>query len=368
MRKIILSFLFVLFFIPLNAQRVIRYITFYPVPYGSHQNLNVSDTTILNASNGGKTIVSGGLSVSSAPNFEGSAFITVEGNDMAVQTLGTIRSGDSEDVSLGIANITGPNTIVQELDNSLSYAYIANTSELGADTRYGSVSFSALPNCGYANPSWKALRLKGSEECKYYLTCGGEGDSGCDEAPDLPECEFGPWIRAESKVIDTCGGARIHGCIQTTDCGDPDKPCLKLREAVAAYIPTTFNCGAGRQPDIYCYEDSVNCTQNNVSSFCRNHNGPEYINIDGLIYAPEMCSVSTLSDATFWCRNNPAKAGCILCNRGSCSYAGTMACVNSYTINSPSSASCNNAVVNVEGFVCQEGEDQPTTYYRICGG
>ena len=41
MKKNFLFLVFSLFFLPLNAQRIVKYISFYPIPYGSHETLKV---------------------------------------------------------------------------------------------------------------------------------------------------------------------------------------------------------------------------------------------------------------------------------------------------------------------------------------
>lgn len=367
MYKFLVSFLFILFIVPLNAQRMIKYITFYPVPYGSHQKLNVTNTAIISGRDGGESVIAGRLSTPSSPTFEGTVLLDLESGTQ-LSTNGTIRSGDMGTVtSYGIANITGPNNTISNVDNIISNAYVADVSNINSSALLGGISLSNLPNCGDNIPAWKALRLKGSEECKFYLTCSGSGDTGCEKAPDLPECDFGPWIMATTDIIDTCGDSRRQGCVQTSPCGASDRPCVKLREGVYSQIPTTFNCGMGQSLSQYCYSGSKNCTDANVSFVCRQHNGPKNMTVNGYYTAAEYCSFSTDYEATFWCRENPSKRGCLLYGNAA-SYTASLACAQSYNITSPSNAYCINVTTNIGGYICQDGEDDATVYYRVCGG
>lgn len=367
MYRLLVLFLFVLFFVPLNAQRMVKYVTFYPVPYGSHQRLNVTDNAIISGRDQGESVIAGKLAVPTSPTFEGTVLLDVPSGTQVFVGSG-IRSGDVDTGTIyGDAYITGPDTSLENLDNVITNAYVADTANVNYSSIFDGKSLSDLPNCGDSVPSWKALRLKGSEECKYYLTCSGSGDTGCEKAPDLPECEFGPWIMATTDMIDTCGSSRRQGCIQTSACGASDRPCVKLREAVYSQIPTRFNCGMGKSLSQYCYSGSTKCTDANVSFVCRQHDGPKNMTVNGYYTAAEYCSFSTDYEATFWCRENPSKRGCLIYGNAA-SYTASLACAQSYSITSSSYAACRNATVNVGGYICQDGEDDATVYYRVCGG
>ena len=51
MKKYIFILALLLLVGPVNAQRVVKYITFYPVPYGSHERLNVEEEFMVNMGN-----------------------------------------------------------------------------------------------------------------------------------------------------------------------------------------------------------------------------------------------------------------------------------------------------------------------------
>ena len=367
MYRFLVSFLFVLFFAPLNAQHMVKYVTFYPVPYGSHQNLNVTDTAVISGRDGGESVIAGTLSVPSSPLLEGSVLLNVQsGTQLSINSA--IRSGNIDTATTyGEAYMTGTDISLNNFDEAIKDVYAADTANVNSSVIYDDNTLSKLLDCGDGEPSWKALRLKGSEECKYYLTCSGSGDTGCEKAPDLPECEFGPWIMATTDMIDTCGSSRRQGCIQTSACGASDRPCVKLREAVYSQIPTRFNCGMGKSLSQYCYSGSTKCTDANVSFVCRQHDGPKNMTVNGYYTAAEYCSFSTDYEATFWCRENPSKRGCLIYGNAA-SYTASLACAQSYSITSSSYAACRNATVNVGGYICQDGEDDATVYYRVCGG
>lgn len=369
MRKFAFFVLLCALFAPLNAQRMVKYITFYPIPYGSHDRLDVKNTAIISGRDGGKSEVAGRLTVPGAITLDGILRLKETGGSN-VTTTGAIRSGDVNTVmAYGRADLIGPSNTVEALDNNVDYAYVAEETSVNSNVKIGSYALTNLAGGCASTPNWCPLRLKGSEECKYYLTCGScnEASNGCD-APDLPECEFGPWQIGPANIQDTCGDSQREGCIQTHACGTENFPCTALREAVSASIPATFNCGRGDTPSAYCYTGSKQCTDANLTWFCGQHDGAKRMIINGTYYAVEICSFSNVSDATFWCRENPSKPGCILYGNAA-SAAGTQACYSSYTIYSSSSASCHTATANVGGYICQGGTgDTSTMYYRVCGG
>ncbi len=365
MYRFLVSFLFVLFFAPLNAQHMVKYVTFYPVPYGSHQNLNVTDTAVISGRDGGESVIAGTLSVPSSPLLEGSVLLNVQsGTQLSINSA--IRSGNIDTATTyGEAYMTGTDISLNNFDEAIKDVYAADTANVNSSVIYDDNTLSKLLDCGDGEPSWKALRLKGSEECKYYLTCGGSGNSGCEEAPDLSQCEFGPWIIMDSNdKSDTCGNSPKQGCIQISRCGASDRPCSKIREAVFTQVPTTFNCGMGQSLSQYCYDNSAKCTEQSVSSICRQHDGPKTMIIDGSYTPVEYCSFSNKDEPMYWCRENPSRKGCLSYSSSDSSMAYS-ACSQSYHFSGAASY-CIDATVNIIGYVCQDVEDTSTMYYRVC--
>lgn len=58
MKKYLLFFLFSLIVLPLNAQRIVKYVSFYPIPYGSHQTIKVLPDDRF--ANSGKAVINSG--------------------------------------------------------------------------------------------------------------------------------------------------------------------------------------------------------------------------------------------------------------------------------------------------------------------
>lgn len=177
---VVLLFLFVL--LPLNAQRMIKYITFYPVPYGSHANLTVAQEFMINMgtdteSQTYKTEVKGDFSVALDSELEGFADIRGGG---ALSTTGAVRSGNTEEVSLtGKAySLSGYTYLTSSGQTIPSLTSASSSSFNGAKTLLGSTQLNKLAGCTSA-AQWRSLRLKGSQDCKMYLTCGGSGSTGC---------------------------------------------------------------------------------------------------------------------------------------------------------------------------------------------
>ena len=178
---VVLLFLFVL--LPLNAQRMIKYITFYPVPYGSHASLTVANEFMINMGTDTedkayKTEIEGDFSVAKESAIEGFADIRGEGR---LTTTGTVKSGndpsggydDSKAYSTyGTTYLRDPNQTLQSLTSTSSSSFNASKTFLDG------VNLNNLSACA-SDAQWVSLRLKGSQDCKMYLTCGGSGSTGC---------------------------------------------------------------------------------------------------------------------------------------------------------------------------------------------
>lgn len=182
MKKTAVVLLFLFALLPLNAQRMIKYITFYPVPYGSHANLTVAQEFMINMgtdteSQTYKTEVKGDFSVAKDSDLEGFADIRGGGT---LSTTGQVRSGNAEEISLtGKAYSIGEYTYLTNSGQTIPSLTSTTTSSFnGAKTLLGSTQLNKLAACTSA-AQWRSLRLKGSQDCKMYLTCGGSGSTGC---------------------------------------------------------------------------------------------------------------------------------------------------------------------------------------------
>lgn len=204
MKKTAVVLLFLFALLPLNAQRMIKYITFYPVPYGSHANLTVAQEFMINMGTDTeaqtyKTEVKGDFSVAKQSDIEG--FADIRGGAGTLATTGTVRSGNTEEVSLtGKAYSVGENTYLTGSGQTIpSLTSTTSSTFNGAKTLLGSTQLNKLAGCTSAQ--WSSLRLKGSEDCKMYLTCGGSGDTGC--TTPIFSCKSGYCM--ESGVCTTKG-------------------------------------------------------------------------------------------------------------------------------------------------------------------
>ena len=71
MRKYIFILAVLLFAAQANAQRMVKYITFYPVPYGSHESLSVEAEFMVNMGNEMTSEVGGEVYIGGDSDFEG---------------------------------------------------------------------------------------------------------------------------------------------------------------------------------------------------------------------------------------------------------------------------------------------------------
>lgn len=183
MKKTAVVLLFLFALLPLNAQRMIKYITFYPVPYGSHASLTVAHEFMINMGTDTedkayKTEIEGDFSVARESAIEGFADIRGEGT---LTTTGTVKSGNDAFGGYGKAYSVSGNTYL----NNAGAAYrIESVSSSGSasfnasKTLLNGVRLDKLSACA-SGAQWRSLRLKGSQDCKMYLTCGGSGSTGC---------------------------------------------------------------------------------------------------------------------------------------------------------------------------------------------
>ncbi len=183
MKKTAVVLLFLFALLPLNAQRMIKYITFYPVPYGSHASLTVANEFMINMGTDTedkayKTEIEGDFSVAKESAIEGFADIRGEGT---LTTTGTVKSGNDAFGGYGKAYSVSNTTY---LNNAGAASRIESVSSSGSASFNASKTFlngvrlDKLSACA-SGAQWRSLRLKGSQDCKMYLTCGGSGSTGC---------------------------------------------------------------------------------------------------------------------------------------------------------------------------------------------
>lgn len=197
MKKTAVVLLFLFALLPLNAQRMIKYITFYPVPYGSHASLTVAHEFMINMGTDTedkayKTEIEGDFSVAKESAIEGFADIRGEGT---LTTTGTVKSGNDAFGGYGKAYSVSSTTY---LNNASAVGRIESVRSSGSasfnasKTLLNGFKLDKLAGCT-AGAQWGSLRLKGSEECKIYLICGngsGAAYTGCGDVPQF-SCKSG---------------------------------------------------------------------------------------------------------------------------------------------------------------------------------
>lgn len=268
MKKTAFFCLFLFALLPLNAQKMIRYITFYPVPYGQHANLTVSDKLMINMGTDNtefhnyKTEVAGAFSIENGSDIKGFADISGESGNFS--TTNEIKSGSETHPSGVVGKAysyagsgrtyfgkTGETGIIKNLYSSGSSSFE------GAKTFVNGTKLDKLAACS-GGAQWRSLRLKGSEECKMYLTCGsGSGDTGCDDEPDF-RCkngyclEDGACVAGESASRSCVGYDQdaIGGTIYRT------KVCTKSGWSYGLWgsdkSRTNCRCGEGKWDGTQC--------------------------------------------------------------------------------------------------------------------
>ena len=106
MKKYLFPLLFLLVLMPLNAQKVVKYITFYPIPYGSHETITVEKVgasakegrAYINARDESFTVVNGNFIYPNASYFKGNLSLHNANNNTVLGTsTGQIKSGNGAD-------------------------------------------------------------------------------------------------------------------------------------------------------------------------------------------------------------------------------------------------------------------------------
>lgn len=220
MKKLFILLLPLLFCTPLNAQRLIKYTTFFPTPYGSHENIvvdvdrkneyvdgqnkiyvngkeytrsgnaylntggsysqqvvtesvpNLGNVFKYDGSLNSGTIVSGDLNIAkegvqgAIMDIEGLLLVTKETASADFSNI-TIGNGPKDEIN-GQANFNGlVDGALARASGAANYTNIIGEVTLNKDN----AQYSKLAECNGV-VRVLPLRLKGTEECRYYLTCG----------------------------------------------------------------------------------------------------------------------------------------------------------------------------------------------------
>jgi len=184
----IFSFLFILAGTLTNAQ-LIKYVSYFPIPYGYHSKINVKTLALLGTKSGGEIVIGsganagGGLSVTK----------TFTVNDLSVKS--STDSGGTPDLYIGTAsgstydgylNSVGDIGVV-DLATTLtdvSAQGIATVRSIYWDGKGGlGKNSSAVADWpATCNLAWVNLKIKGSDSYRTYLTCA----SATIQEPETP--------------------------------------------------------------------------------------------------------------------------------------------------------------------------------------
>ncbi len=216
MRRLFLFLFLIALSLPLKAQGVVRYVTFFPVPYASHQTVKVQNMgtktgkAYLNARNDSNTTVSGVMFVGSSekkinPVFDGNLDL----NSDSATNLTNLVSGTSTatitDYGEAVFDVNATTgVIIENIDVAPREVFTSGVVDIAdaASSKYGAFSLSGLfcnsegnENCCTKGVEWMPLRLSGSQECNYYLTCGGGNSdlTGCNNLED--DWCYGAWYQ-----------------------------------------------------------------------------------------------------------------------------------------------------------------------------
>ena len=333
MKKYLFSLLSLLVLMPLNAQKVVKYITFYPIPYGSHQTLTVEKVgsnektgkMFINASDDSTTSIIGSLSISAidknASDYDGNLTVSNNGTDV-LQTTGQIKSGNdiSPITSYGkttVYDTAATNSSVINNMDSISIISVADTAILKADSTVDSQSLANLPAC--TQPvTWSHLRLEGSEECKLYLLCGsgGTGD-GCSVGSSncaAGQCWNGTGCDSNPGSAKKYNGRCYYVCRDSAwtcitgsgwNCANKDfdpKQTGTYNRWVYTSAPNNSNPAVAIMPASTCKSSTVayfSAGGTDATSACKIESGSD-TPIDKTCDAYYACSTTTLSGFAFY--------------------------------------------------------------------
>ncbi len=173
----------------LNAQ-LIKYVSYFPIPYASHSQINVKTISLLGTKNGGEVVFGSGANpggVTVATSFTA--------HDLSVKTA--LPGDTTPDISAGTNDSSGFNGTLSSLGdigivnsapqlNSVEAQGIAIVRGMYWDGKGGiGRSPSGVPNWpSVCELKWENLKIKGSDSYRTYLTCAA---STVIEDPEPPQ-------------------------------------------------------------------------------------------------------------------------------------------------------------------------------------
>lgn len=252
-------FCFSLFFLSANlSAQLIKYVSYFPIPYATHSQITVKSLSLLGTKDGGEVVVgsssnpTGGLVV-------GSSFIV---NDLTVRT--SLPADKTPDLVSGVNDSSGYNGSlgstgdigVIDLATKLDSVEAQGNAVVRGVYWDGKGGIGRGPSGASNWPAgcelkWENLKIKGSDSYRTYLTCASAAVIDDPQTPDAPTIVFQPY----TKNIAVAGYCETGHYAYFIDWGKE-------------YSYNTMN---DKKFSYYAYAESITVTKNSVydnSCYC----------------------------------------------------------------------------------------------------
>ena len=191
---------FLMLAVSFASAQEIKYVSYFPVPYASHEKIHINNLSILGSRGGAQITVGSNSNITGVLNVQ-SGFATAGNAYIASQqNTNPLISESPVNLTVGVSTEVGSNP---EYDSSLSTMSNIQITSFGGSSlrtleafnnavitgfRWGSnggIGLNGSGNvnwpgeCAGKNLNWVQLKIQGSDHYKTYLSCGGaSGTSG----------------------------------------------------------------------------------------------------------------------------------------------------------------------------------------------
>lgn len=195
-------FSFSLIFLSVNlSAQLIKYVSYFPIPYASHSQVTVKTLSLLGTKNGGEVVLGSGANPG---GFTVSTSFTAQ--DLSIKTA---SPGDkAPDISAGTNDSSGYNGTLStvgdigiiDLAPKLESVEAQGTAIVRGIYWDGKGGIGRSP-AGASNwPAscelkWEDLKIKGSDSYRTYLTCASSSVIEEPETPDAPTVTYQPYTK-----------------------------------------------------------------------------------------------------------------------------------------------------------------------------
>lgn len=187
-KNIIAFLLFLTSAAPLINAQLIKYVSYFPIPYGNHSQINVKTLALLGTKEGGEVVVGSGTNATGGLTVA-STFVT---NDLSVKS--STDSGGTPDMYIGTASGSAYNGTLGSFSD---IGVTTDTTTLNDVQAQGtavirSIYWDGIGGIGKnssaaddwpsdCNLAWVNIRLKGSNSYRTYLSCNAVAVNDQDE-------------------------------------------------------------------------------------------------------------------------------------------------------------------------------------------